>query len=367
MVKKFALLFVTFGAIQAAGCQPTGVIEDLGTLGGQSSVGLGINRAGNVVGSSYLKPGDPHFAGMHAFRYVDGLGMIDLGALPTGSISEANGINSGGLVVGGSYVNVGGDSLPHAFLANAILSLTDLGTLGGGYSYAWDINDAGQVTGEAETNTAGAMHAFIWTAGGGMTDLGTLGGSISVGRSINEKGQVAGASRTRNDAAVRAFRFTQGVGMVDLGTLGGKNSSAYGINDSGQVVGDADTGLVFDPSLFLHQGVSLIGTHAFLWTEGAGMIDLGHPGGGYSRATAINNSGVAVGYGWILNGERRAFRWTSGGGMIDLNSVLPDGSGWVLLEAWDINDNGQITGVGLHNGERRAFRLNPTPIPPIKP
>ena len=342
-------------AVLIGGCEPTGVIEDLGTLGGQSSIGLGINNAGNVTGSSYVSAGDPHSAGLHAFRYVDGLGMIDVGALPEGDISEGNGINSGGLIVGGSFVE---GFVPHAFLATATLALIDLGTLGGEYSYAWDINDQGVVTGEAETNVVGRWHAFRRTSDG-LTDLGTLGGTRSVGRAINESGQIAGESRTPNDAALRAFRHTDGAGMVDLGTLGGTNSSAYGINDGGQVVGESDTGFVADPGRAVFRLLNLFGTHAFLWTEGAGMLDLGHLGGGDSLALAINNHGVVVGTGNLTSGEFRAFRWSREDGMIDLNTLLPSGSGWVLRAAWDINDKGQVTGDGLHDGQARAFRLNP--------
>lgn len=87
------------------------------------------------------------------------------------------------------------------------------------------------------------------------------------------------------------------------------------------------------------------------------MKDLGHLGGGYSIAHAVNNHAEVVGYSTIAGGARRAFRWTIGG-MKDLNSLLPGGSGWVLSEAWDINDRGQIVGNGLHNGKSRAFRLN---------
>jgi len=48
--------------------------------------------------------------------------------------------------------------------------------------------------------------------------------------------------------------------------------------------------------------------------------------------------------------------------MIDLNNLLPLFSGWVLIGANGVNDSGQITGWGLHNGVERAFRLDPPTI-----
>ena len=369
-MRSLSSLLVLAAAIQLAACKPSGVIEDLGTLGG-ASFGYGINAAGNVTGASYLS-GDSHGGGLHAFRYVDGLGMIDVGVLPPFNISEAHGINSGGLIVGHSYV---GDFVPHAFLASATLNLTDLGTLGGEFSAATDINDQGRITGEA-ANAAEDRHAFVRTSAG-MQDIGTLGGNRSVGLSINESGQVAGESRIGPGEATRAFRFTEGAGMINLGTLpGGTSSTGNGINNSGQVVGQSDYGLVANPSdtalianprqtgsvvnpKFRFKGFPpLFGPHAFLWTEGAGMRDLGHLGG-TSEAMALNNNGIVVGWSMVADGGFRAFRWTEAGGMIDLNTLLPRNSGWVLLVAWDVNDRGQITGEGLHNGVRRAFRYNP--------
>lgn len=47
--------------------------------------------------------------------------------------------------------------------------------------------------------------------------------------------------------------------------------------------------------------------------------------------------------------------------MYDLNDLIDSGSGWVLVEARDISDEGYITGYGLYNGQTRAFLLVPEP------
>jgi probable HAF family extracellular repeat protein len=55
--------------------------------------------------------------------------------------------------------------------------VTTLGTLGGLHSYAYGINDAGQMSGLSQIDN-GQYRAFITGPDGvGMTDLGTLGGN----------------------------------------------------------------------------------------------------------------------------------------------------------------------------------------------
>jgi probable HAF family extracellular repeat protein len=77
-----------------------------------------------------------------------------------------------------------------------------------------------------------------------------------------------------------------------------------------------------------------------------------------SEARAINVTGQVVGRSGTADlSTSRAVLW-QGGAAIDLNSLITV-PGWTLSDATDINDVRQIVGIGLRNGQLRAFLLNP--------
>ncbi|MBN4005747.1 PEP-CTERM sorting domain-containing protein [Nostoc sp. LPT] len=217
-------------------------MQNLGTLGGESSVANAINNLGQVVGSAETKEGE-----FHAFFYSGSGELQDLTTL--GGLSSANDINDSGQIVGSKQTQSGQN---HPFLYTRSGALQDLGTLGGEKGVASAINNLGQVVGSADTGATfepndpkecpcNVSHAFLYSGSGTLQDLGTLGGTNSDATDINDFGQIVGNADS-------PFFYSDGK-MSNLNNLIPANSgwvlgSADGINNSGQIVG---TGTIQDP------------------------------------------------------------------------------------------------------------------------
>jgi probable HAF family extracellular repeat protein len=226
------------------------------------------------------------------------------------------------------------------------MGMVDLGTLGGDASEAYGVNNAGQVVGAADDEN-GDWYAFIWEDEQ-MNPLGALNdeGTHNEAQAVNEAGMIAGVSSVEF-ATNRAALWTDGT-PANLGTLGGDDSEAFGLNGAGQVVGASGTG---DGRL-----------SAFIWLPTAayglpaGMSDL-TPDANQAQVYGINNNGQAVGSG-VYDTYSGAILWEAGT-TYHLDDLIDPNSGWHLNNAQDINDAGQIVGIGTFNGQPRAFLLVP--------
>jgi CSLREA domain-containing protein len=352
-------------------------ITDLGVLtAGPVSIGWDVNNAGQVTGWSSTATS----TNFRPYFYNNG-SLTNLTPLGTGSSALGIAINDNGRVVGYSDLTsppVNGQV--HAFFSDNGGALKEIGTFGGATSQAWGLNDNGVVVGSAQTTGNAATHPFIWkdTNNDGlwqqteMIDIGQIGTGAS-GRlfAINNLGVAVGNSNIVGGGAQQPtlYKDDNNNGIADpgelrsLGTLGGPtpNGNASGINESNYVVG-------FTSTTAFSTGDGRNITRGFIWhddnnngvSDPGEMKDLGTLGGDYSSALRINAANEIVGWSDAVGiSTPRAIRWKNNF-MLDLNAAIPQNSGWMLIEARGISDNGKIAGYGTINGVQHAYLLTPS-------
>ncbi len=281
-------------------------------------------------------------------------------------------------------------------------TVTDLGTLGGPFSIAYDLTNAGRVVGTAAVQE-GHHHPVYWE-NGVIHDVGTLGGLDAEAGGRSAGGQLAILSETASRDPLGENFCGFGTGLVcaaavwshgaltQLPTLGGTNAAAFQNNSAGAIVGVAEDG-VMDASCIppqkshfqaviwergkIHElpplpgdevgaalrindrgqaagtsgpcsatsyGGFVLGPHAVLWDHGK-PIDLGSVGdGNVTVAADVNDRGAVIGSASFADGSQHPFLWTRSGGMRDLGLMSTDPTD-VSNTAFEINERGQIVGA----------------------
>jgi hypothetical protein len=305
------------------------------TLGGGLGVGYVCNANGILAGRETTLANESH-----AFWLNTVTGQIrDLGLQQVDDISDD----------GWLLLHPSSPSVPtHAFLYNPVLqTFTDLGLLDPtGTSTPIAMNPSHVVALNCHVNSpVGLTKAARWTSGALVSiHPAAAGDQYSYCLSINASGHILGQfTDPITQEKIRAFLDIAGTTTL-IGNAA-VHTYAHWINDSDVVVGQVESGSTLLP---------------FIWKPATGLQTISLlPGTSEGGATAVNNLGDVIG---VMGGQAFLYRGGTTYRLLDLIAEIPGATGWTsLLEAWFINDNSDIVGVGVHLGQLKRYRLH---LPP---
>ena len=221
----------------------------------------------------------------------------------------------------------------------------------------------------------------IMVNNGVITDLSTLNGAdkASEAYAINNNGLICTSTEFENGGLIIDIAHST---VTNLSFAGMSNPQPYTINLDGDFAGTcmvngnlhgfwsrgptcADLGPVEYPPIKLNNAGTLLGVWGVTWTWDATMSmptlnNLQLPA--TAEIMSINDHGAMVG--WMAGGSGDVATLFEANGVTDLNSEIT-APGWVLTEAYAINNTGQIAGAGYLNGVNMGFLLDPITYSPF--
>jgi uncharacterized membrane protein len=310
-------------------------ITDLGFGPGATYLNA-INEKGIAVG----------VMGHRAIRYG---GLLDRLEAPSDfSHDAATGINDGTpeIIVGHVTVDQSSAQTASLWIDEKYFDLHK--QLNASSSSAADINDKGIVLGNA-----GTKKPFRFNTDTQQLEILSLGDpEYCMAHAINTHGNFVGWISLPSDPIGVPFLYDGATHLLPTPFAAASAGARLDVNDSDVVVGTYHATLNGDP-------------HAFRYEHhnNQKLVDL-HPAEFQSSyAHGINNQNQVVGT--VVDDKGSwATIWTLDEGMRKLNDLLADPfNEWILLEAYDINDKGQIVGYGTNAGQLRGFLMTPAPTP----
>ncbi|MCH8316444.1 MAG: hypothetical protein IIA64_10760 [Planctomycetes bacterium] len=409
---------LSWAVVSSAAAQETCYrIVDLGELGFTPGIDdiSGINNANQAVFTAVVGGKKHAMLYLPAAAYDLAAGVHDLhdlaGAAIPGDESAVHDLNDAGIAVG--WGEIGGER--HAFvwrLDADPFEFIDLGTFANGdWSEAWAINNDSPfpiIVGDGEnkddcscdSGNDDIVRAFWLPLTDPANDLPTAVQLFQaperiVGCDQNTKARdvnTNGVQRTAAGYSVFGTPFchaplncgstenatvwvnpdpmnSTGIALPFLSGDDALTSVASGISDVGATVGSGYTA----PNAPCLQ-------HALYWdTVIVPPVDLGEATGidpsFQSLAVRINNNQspqTLLAVGWMLASPNRPLLWACAGGCdllgswaaVELNGPVLGQCGfspdeWLILELFDVNDNGWVIGVGRFAGENHAVLLTP--------
>jgi len=128
-----------------------------------------------------------------------------------------------------------------ALVSRAGYEVVDLGPFDNNRNRLSAMNDRGQMVGVSINPSSGRIEAFL-EADGKREPLGTLGGSFSIAHDINNHGEVVGGSLTEGDENFHGFVYRENClhdlnELLEPGAQGWELIQALAINNHGEIVG----------------------------------------------------------------------------------------------------------------------------------
>jgi len=217
------------------------------------------------------------------------------------------------------------------------------------------INDQGVAVGYVQTcncsNSQGLLQVpYVWDAGNGARSL-PVAGATGAAR-INNNGMVVGWIGGNSMPNGYIYNLNTGQQIIVSSLFAGPNvqTTAVDVSDNDVVVGWRK-----NENGTMSQG--------YTWSAAQGVSLLPLPPPGYQphvRTASINRSGVIVGSIYTPTASSRAFVYDPAHGIRDLNTLTIPSPGFVLMTATAVNDNGWIVGYGYGGGGMyKSFVLRP--------